>query len=280
MPLTEERLLEAELMSSSPEHVYAWLKERAETTDEYRYTGENLEQVLLSRESDLIDLGLARYGFSCAVVKKLFSGKSSQGGNAGLPGRSGTQVQDKAQVLRLAALSNRMVVRLGGRMPYHLFRDDDWCDLEPICEFVTSANADEMFAIFQNPTIDGDVLNTLYAKERPFDRVTDERWEFLIMATAGNPRLRTGYVGPMDGWAEYKHDRVSDRAWALAEKVPVTDRWASKLQSCLNGCHQRPIRSRTKWPSSNAGMSAPVPKPPTSPTLRAMAFWTISQPCG
>jgi hypothetical protein len=220
-------------MSSTPERVYAWLKERAETTGDYQYTGEKLEQSLLSRESDLIDLGLARYGCSRAVVKNLFSGNPSREATAGMVGRCGHRKPDMAQVLRLAALSNRMLVRLGAKMPYHLFRDDSLEDLEPIREFVTSADPDEVFAMFQNPTIDGEVLAKLYSRERPFDSVNDDRWEFLIRATLANPRLQAAYVGPMDGWAEYKHGQVFEKAWALAEKVPITNRWANVLVQLL-----------------------------------------------
>src|SRR5262245_28709331 len=76
----ENQLLEAELMGCTPEHVYAWLKTRAATVDAYAAEGdeeleegdEELEDALLRRSSPLIDLGLARYGFSIKVVKRLF----------------------------------------------------------------------------------------------------------------------------------------------------------------------------------------------------------------
>jgi hypothetical protein len=70
MRSTEAQLLEAELMNSTPEHVYGWLKNRAEQSDEESYSGdEELEGALLSRGSALIDLGLARHGCSAAVVR-------------------------------------------------------------------------------------------------------------------------------------------------------------------------------------------------------------------
>jgi len=234
MRSTEAQLLEAELMNSTPEHVYAWLKRRAEASNGESYSGdEELEEAPLSRESDLVDLGLARYGFSGAVVRKLFSGdrRHSQG-DAHILGRSDHAMLNMTRVLRLAVLSNRMLTKhtLLERMPHILF-GINWLssDLEPIREFVTSAGADEIIALFHNPTIDDDVLAKLYKKERPFDSLSEERWQHLILASVGNPRLRAEYVGPMDGWAEYRHGCVFNEACALAEKVPTTKRWAEIL---------------------------------------------------
>ena len=89
MRSTEAQLLEAELMNSTPEHVYAWLKNRAEQSDEESYSGdEELEGALLTRGSALIDLGLARYGCSVAVVRKLLSDKRlRRAGERTHPGR-------------------------------------------------------------------------------------------------------------------------------------------------------------------------------------------------
>jgi hypothetical protein len=239
MRSTKAQLLEAELMNSTPEHVYAWLKDRAEQSDEESYSGdEELEGALLSRGSALIDLGLARYGCSAAVVRKLLSDKRLRGaGNVHILGGSDQTSFNPTHLLRLAALSNCALMKHRGlleRMPQLLFSDDVLSsDLGPIREFVETAGPDEVLALFQNPTIHGEVLAKLYEKESPFDALSEERWQYLVMTTIGNLRLRAEYVGPMDGWAEYMHGRVFNEAWALAERVPTTPRWADILVRLL-----------------------------------------------
>jgi hypothetical protein len=241
MRSTEAQLLEAELMNSTPEHVYSWLRNRAEMSDnDEQYDGdEELEESLLKRGSPLIDLGLARYGHSATVVRRLFLDERCGGENNGqILGGSGHASVGAGRLLRLAALSNRTLMKHGGtleKMPLVLFTDDVvFSDLEPIREFVEAADPDEVLALFQNPTIDGEVLAKLYEKEAPFERLGEERWQELIAATIGNPRLRADYVGPMDGWAEYMHGRVFNEAWALAQRVPTTVRWSRLLVRLLD----------------------------------------------
>ena len=107
-----EILLESELAYSTPERVFAWLKERADKpTDGFLLGGEEVEQTLLSRQSNLINLGLARYGFSRTVVGKLFSGDFTPESNVPLDLRSDRTMPGIAHVLRLAALSNQTLVQ-------------------------------------------------------------------------------------------------------------------------------------------------------------------------
>jgi hypothetical protein len=246
MPSTEEILLEIELAASSPERVFDWLKARAEKPyDESFQGGEEVERSLLSRESDLINLGLARYGFSSGIVRKLFSGSFTPKSDLHLDLGPSRPKLNIANALRLGALSNRTLMKRGllERMPTVLFGSDSW-NFELIRDFVTTAGADEVYAMFRNPTIHGDVLARLYAKESPFDLLTDERWKFLITATIGNRRLEEEYSGPMDGWAEFMHERVFAKAWELAERAPVTDEWANLLLRLLETVS--PVYSRKK----------------------------------
>lgn len=227
------QLLEAELMGGSPEYVFAWLKNRAEgAKDQWRGGDDELEDALLTRNSPLIDLGLAQYGFSAKVVRRLFD-VSLRVPRREIPvlGSSEQTVVQAPKFLRLAALSNRVVQNWAvEKFPYTLFGEGR---LERIRAFLTSADADEIRALFQNPTIDGGFLASLYAKNGPFEGLDDEEWRQLIVASIGSPRLRTEYNGPMDGWAEYSHRRVFDEAWTLAERVSITKDWANVLASLL-----------------------------------------------
>jgi hypothetical protein len=225
MASIEDELLRTELMYSAPEHVHSWLKARAEQPDAYA-GDEQLEQALLTRKSDLIELGIARYGFSEAAVRELFLSAPATG---------------HGRALRLAALSNRALAKRSGLiepMPHRLFTDGhpaEYPHEEALREFVTAAPIEEANALFQNPTIHDDVLVDLYGKEGVFSELSEERWKRLLGATVGNPRLKTKYSGPMDGYGEYSYGRVFDAAWRLAVKLPATKINALILCGLLDG---------------------------------------------
>jgi hypothetical protein len=236
----KDQLLEAELMSSAPEHVFAWLRRRADAPDEEACGGDDqLEAALLSRNSDLVDLGLAQYGRSVAVVRELFRrdcGKERQ--EALLLPLPDDPASNRPKALRLAALSNRVFAKRpwwSEALPQSLFGlERHSMNLDPIREFVIAASDDELNALFKNPSVDTGILMRLYWKFEPFDSLSEEEWQRLIKATIGNPRLSTEYVGPDTFGAEPEHDRVFNAAWNLAEKVPITDRWARILESLLS----------------------------------------------
>jgi hypothetical protein len=54
----------------------------------------------------------------------------------------------------------------------------------------------------------------------------------VISAATATPRLKTEYTGG-DGWGEYRHNKVFDSAWSLAERVPTTKLWAMVLVHLL-----------------------------------------------
>ena len=232
------QLVEAELMNSTPEHVHAWLSRRGEVQKWSDWGEKELEEALLTRKSDLINLALARYGTSGTVVGKLFAAvrRDTDGGTHSL-GSSDHAVSEMTQVLRIAALSNRILN--SGEIPWILFGEAPNIvepDMLLTRDFVTSARSDEVLALFQNPTIHGDFLESLYKRERPFERLGQKRWQELIEASIGNPRLREEYSGSgWDGWAAYRHGCVFDAAWKLAEKVPTTEGWANILARLLKG---------------------------------------------
>jgi hypothetical protein len=234
------QLLESELMNSTPEHVHAWLKNRAEEPDDRtEYGDDEIEEALLTRNSPLIELGLARYGFSAKVINRLFTGSlRASPKEIRIVGSSEREIPNTPKLLRLAVLSNRRSYRFPKAL----------CGLDAMREFLDSCDSDEMETVFRNPSIDEELLGSLYAKERPFDCLDDEKWRRFIIASIHNPRLRKDYTGPMDGWTEYLHRRVSDQAWKLAESVPRTKDWAEVLSPLLETI--KPYSSSIKNPMS------------------------------
>jgi hypothetical protein len=219
----ENELLKAELMASAPEYVHVWLKARADSPAQPESVAE-LELALLTRSSNLIDLGVARYGSSDVAVRRLFQAAPAT---------------DHGRVVRLAALSNRVLARSAGfvePMPHLLLTErcpGNYPNEDELRKFFHSAPRDEVVALLQNPTVDEHLLTNLFLKDGMFIDFDDELWMKILGATIGNPRLTAEYSGPMDGYAEYSHNKVFDAAWALTGKVPTTEIWAMLLSHVL-----------------------------------------------
>ena len=225
-----EQLLRYELLAAGPEYVYEWLKGRAdagECTDE-------IEESLLQRDSALIRLGLARYGFSREVKAHLFrASRLVEEENALRADFSGTN-KDLAKALRLSVLANKNLP--GGLMtfPHFLFEDRFPPSLGPLREFLLAADDDELDALFQNATIDLDLLCCLYSKEEPFDQLSEDRWRRVIVASIGNPLIESTPPMYVDGDIWYRHSKAIGGAWDLASMVPVTSSWAFVLTWLLS----------------------------------------------
>jgi hypothetical protein len=175
---------------------------------------DELEEALLTRNSTLINLGLARYSWNAKVVRRLFATGADNDENTW-------------PVLRLAALSNQRLPNI----PHVLF-GIEFRTSEPLRRFVTEATDDEVLALFTNPKIDSRFLGDLYAHEGVFDGLDESRWRTLIAASTRNPRLKTPH-STRDGWEGY--DVVFDQAWSLTARVSVTEEWAQVLSDLLEG---------------------------------------------
>jgi hypothetical protein len=252
-----DQLLEAELMNSSPDYVYAWIRRRGECSDDGAWEGDDaLEVSLLNRHSPIIDLGLARFGRCDEVVHRLFSGDVCSPKEASADtGRSTWAGQSSRKAVRLAALSNcirHYKTIYSDRISEILFEIPRLSeDLEPMRDFVESAEADEVYTLFQNPSVGQKVLAKLYEKARPFDNLTEERWRALILCTIGNRSL--DYCLGMDAWEALMYDRMVCNAWRLANSVPTTTEWAEVLGLLLNSTFQRVM-------ISSAEMLAMIPR--------------------
>lgn len=212
-------VLQAELLASSPERVRSWLEARAAKLDRSTSWGEagneaTIESALLERNDPLINLSLARFAARSETLHLLLI-------------RAGQENKP----VRLAVLMNEVVGRLAFYgMPLAILKatgpakDDD-----AIKNFVSSLDIEEVTALFANPNIEEDFLTDFFEQKEPWQVLDEPRRLAAIEALRSNPRMRTDYEGPMDGWAEYRHGSVFSAAWRLAGRVPVTAIWASQL---------------------------------------------------
>jgi hypothetical protein len=204
-------VLEAELMASSPDRVHAWLEERGRKVTR-SFLGEDqrsIEQALLGREDPLIDLGLAQYAIFPKTIAALFS-------------RQGPA----QKALRLAVLSNEPTGRgYHWGVPHALYSRAK----DEAAKFLATLDAEEIWALFRNSEIDDSFLLDFLEMKETWQVLDEARRLLAIRSLGSNPRMNTRYSGPMDGYAEYSHNRVFDAAWNLAVSVPTTMMWAGFL---------------------------------------------------
>lgn len=212
---------EAELLASSPEAVVAYLKER-----DSRDGDDALEDTLLELNNPLIDLALAQYGRSLDVLKTLFH---------------------RGQLaLRVAVLANQAaeINEWCYRWPFNVdlkatgkedldseqFSFQEKKDL--IKAYLTDASDEEICALFENPKLGLHFLkdfldNQQYAYWGAWDALNENKQQIAVMALKGNENLK-----PLLGWLPSTFEIEADlysSAWKLADRVPVTARWAVVL---------------------------------------------------
>jgi hypothetical protein len=201
-------VLEAELMSGSPERVRSWLEATAADQATHWANDEVIERALLARNDALINLSLARFSTNNGILQEIFTG----------PGKENL-------ALRLATLQNEAAARRSFiDMPLSLVDRHDQLPavLSAFCE-------EELTALFSNPTLGDNFLIDFFEQKAPWQALDESRQLAACRALYKNPRMQSRYSGPMDGYAEYLHDHVFDSAWAIAEKLPVKAAWASTL---------------------------------------------------
>ena len=211
-------ITEAELTVSPPERVHLWLEARANSAQKGDTTGdEELEQSLLSRADQLIDLSLARFCLWPDTARVLFSRAQ-----AAQPGK-----QNDALMLRLACLSNRALSKLFIATPPEALVDQRDAGVE---KWLATAEDIEITALFENPDMSENFLRDFLECKKPWEAMSEKHRLQAIQALVRNPRMQQAYVGPMDGYAEYTHRSVFHAAWQLAEKLPTTREWSATLR--------------------------------------------------
>jgi hypothetical protein len=202
---------EYQLLNSSPEFVFDWLKSNLRGKVQVRF-GEGgrdeLEEKLLAKSNPLINLGLALYAESSSVGYQLY--------------------QSGDDVIKKASLSGRSV------LPD--FLDDSWIVNDDVIPSLLNGDLSEgksqlLGAALENENLPDGILESLFDKTELFSEVDDDTWLRLIVLSSKNKRLSTPYSSiRMDGYDEYKYKAVFTSAWKLFERAPVTKRAATVLE--------------------------------------------------
>ncbi|WP_431023949.1 hypothetical protein [Halomonas sp. H5] len=210
----QQRMEAAFLAHCSPQAAYDWLFN-------HRYTGDEgapwlfealeiLEYLLIRRNHSLIDLGIARFGHSLPMIRKVFR-----------RGDLGT---------RCAALANPHV---GPRTRSNLF-NDGWLEEGELETIVWRGSDAELEALVTNRFLNDDALECLLERKEEFGNLSDEKYTKMLIWLGKNPRMSAEYDRRiLDGWAEFSHGRVFSLAWELARHLPTTKTNAYVLYKLL-----------------------------------------------
>ena len=214
MDRDQQRIEAAFLAQCSPQAAYDWLFARRYTGDEgppYRSeTPKVLEYLLVRRKEPLIDLGIARFGHSNEAIRRVF-----RRGNLGV---------------RCAALSNPSIGSSMGLGPL----SDGWLDEKDSKELIRSGTKAELESLAKNKYLNNEALEELIEKKEAFSELSDNQYLHMLVCLGRNPRMSTEYNEKiLDGWLEYRHDRVFSLAWDLALSLPATQRNAYVLYALL-----------------------------------------------
>ena len=204
----QQRIEAAFLAHCSPQAAYDWLFD-------HRYTGhggapETLEYLLVRRKHSLIDLGIARFGHSLPMIRKVFG-----------RGDLGT---------RCAALANPHV---GPRTRTNRI-NDGWLQEDELENLARRGSEAELEALVTNRFLNDDALECLLERKEEFGSFSDEQYTKMLIWLGKNPRMSAEYDRRIfDGWAEYSHGRVFSLAWELARQLPTTKTNAYVLYKLL-----------------------------------------------
>lgn len=223
-------------MASAPEVVADYLRARAARHKAHRTLNEGdatLEMALLSRNHALIDIALAQYCYYWDTARSLFFKEC------------------ESCALKIAVLANQVI---GGRhsdfQPNELFANDS----SLLGNYLAQATDEEFYALFENPSLDDSFLRDFLEGRACWLALTEAQQQLAIDALTRNERMKAAYRSKtMDGYAEYSYGAVFDAAWRLAGNVPVTNKWASRLQWLYEKLQpdafsvENPLEQATRW---------------------------------
>ena len=171
---------------------------------------------LIARQDPLIDLALAQFCRSDEAARALFTQARYINSN-----------QPHERAVRLGVLDNRCfggLPKLYG-LPKVLFDPKTG----GLGEWLAEAHDEEIDALFGNPIIDQYFLRDFLEGKAIWQAVDEPRRQRAVVALSNNPRMRSVYKGPMDGYAEYTFNSVFHAAWAMSKTLPVTREWSNAL---------------------------------------------------
>lgn len=173
---------------------------------------EELESALRARNHPLIDLALAHYGASDAVVGALYN-KAHAG--------TGDAQQDKG--VRIAVLSNRILPRM-------LFGDEPCIPKEELRHLAQSGDTEELQVMLRNPS-SGGLLRDLYQHKPPFDDLPMDRLQVLVNASIPNARVNIDESNE-DGPDMLRWD-IQEGIWHMLATAPLEKKWMWTLDFLL-----------------------------------------------
>lgn len=221
---TRALIKEVELLHGSNDYVYNFYfnypksKEWIDVDD----LDEETESKLLDKNDPFIDIILAQFCFYNTTIKRLFSKSFSE----------------ENLTLRLACLSN---IILGKKrwgfheLPRTLFDSED---NKEMLSWFSNITSEELDILFRNVTISHDFLTEFLKLDNDLWMALSEKNKFQAISTlCYNEKVCKEYEGPMDGYAEYKHNKLFIVIWDLAKKLPVEKKWANALGKLLEKAH-------------------------------------------
>jgi hypothetical protein len=238
------RIVTKRFLSVCPaEEALDWLKQRREKRGRWSLVwddeNDSYESVLLNRADHYIDFGLAKYGTSFNVAKRLYNRAD--------------------EALRCVILANTP----NGGFDYNL----DNVVAEPSEERLS-----ELHALMSNPHLPNAIFGLCFSRNRVFGKLSGDEYRELLIHMANNPRLSTPYdeEGWMDGWAEHDYRKVFNNAWDLTNSMPTTEPWAYALWMLLR--RTQPAVGFKPNPAINRWQIDPPIEPGKQYPLRPYSF--------
>jgi hypothetical protein len=191
-----------------PDRAVEWMKNRKYPTHFYRNSLlhsilDPLEQILIAREDDYIDYGLARYSFTLSTARAIY--------NRGKP-----------------------------NLNHVLLRHFPFCGVDILGDWKGKFSSPaenkirELKCLLGNPLIGDSILEKYLSRESHFEHIQDSDYIKMMVILGSNSRLqRKCERGSSDGWDEFRYGEVFTAAWKLTLTVPPTQEWAEGIYYLL-----------------------------------------------
>jgi hypothetical protein len=212
-----ESITTARWLVASPEYVYEQLAYYGTNSKTKSFVSKKeTEEALLKRNDPLINLGLAKYCSEDDVLYSLYTSAS--------PENISGEYEEYYKGLRTACLSNQIEI-------FSKWRKFNFSKLvksasEEISNYIADTNSKrfgstaELYAFLENPTVDDDLLASLFAKTGLFEAVDLRVWVHMVGAASRNLRLMkddSNEWGPDMG--AYS---IQEGVCGFLEKVPIS----------------------------------------------------------
>lgn len=193
--------------------MYDWLRDHR-----HESPTEELVRSLIARGDRFIDLGLAQFYADEGSLRELY-----RRGDIGL----------RCAVLsnHFHALKKRLFSSLSSSpMPVTIFETGEELD-----SFLREAPFELFAALFMNPGLGEDDLESVFMREGSFGTLADERWHLLLLVSLRNPRLHDGpeaqaAIAAIGGKSHQDFYSAQHKAWTAFLTLPATVETAVALE--------------------------------------------------